>query len=254
MRIALVGKYLALQDAYLSVVEALCHAGIKNGVKVDIDWVDAEDLTDMASARTKLGQAHAVLIPGGFGPRGMAGMILAAEYAIEHKVPYFGIGLGMQMATVAAARSLAGLADAHSAEAETGCSPLFVLPKGQGSKTSNSSIINMAEKPMRRGAYPCVVQPGTRLAAAYQQETVSERHHHRWEFNLDYQDILTGAGLVLAGWSPDRRTVEAVELAGHPWFVGVIFHPEFKSRPIRPHPLFTAFLTAALEQAGLEHE
>ncbi len=254
LRIALVGKYLALQDAYLSVVEALCHAGIKTGVKVEIDWVDAEDLTDMSAAKAKLGQAHAVLIPGGFGPRGMAGMIVAATYAIEQQVPFFGIGLGMQMATVAVGRKLAGLADAHSAEAETSCSPLFILPDGTGGKTSNSSIINLTEKPMRRGAYDCVIQPGTRLAAAYQSERISERHHHRWEFNFAYQDVLAKAGLVLTGLAPDQSTVEAVELAGHPWFVGVIFHPEFKSRPIRPHPLFTAFLRAALAKARPDQE
>ncbi len=246
LRIALVGKYLALHDAYLSVLESLRHAGITNGVKVDLKWVDAEELVDAKSAAAQLDDVSAILVPGGFGPRGMDGMIEAASYAIRSNKPYFGIGLGMQMAVAAFARSRAGLADAHSAEAEKPCTPLFVLPQPDAnSDPCQSAILNTIQKPMRRGAYPCRIVPGTHLAEAYQQHEVLERHHHRWEFNMDYQELLCQAGLKLSGLSPDGRLVEAFEIENHPWFLGVLFHPEFKSRPIRPHPLFTAFLSAA---------
>jgi CTP synthase len=251
LRIALVGKYLALQDAYLSVLESLRHAGIENGVKVALKWVNAEELVDAQTAEAALHDVSAILVPGGYGPRGMDGMIWAADYAIKSKKPYFGIGLGMQMATVAFARSCADLADAHSAESETSCSPIFILPvNGDNCDMVSSAVVSTIQKPMRRGAFDCVVEPDTRLAAAFGAELISERHHHRWEFNMAYQDVLKKKGLVLSGLSPDRRMVEAIELTDHPWFVGVLFHPEFKSRPIRPHPLFLAFLSAAQTQAG----
>lgn len=237
LRIALVGKYLALRDAYLSVLEALRHAAIETGAKVDLKWVDAEDLTDEETARACLDDVSAILIPGGFGPRGMEGMIEAATYALFSQKPFLGIGLGMQMATVAFARQRAGLPDAHSTEAEVPCQPIFILPS------------EVDKLPMRRGAYDCLIKPGTRLAKAYGRSTVSERHHHRWEFNLQYADRLGQAGLVISGTSLDKALVETVELADHPWFVGVLYHPEFKSRPIRPHPLFVAFLNEALQSA-----
>lgn len=251
LRIALVGKYLALQDAYLSVLESLRHAGIDQGVKVDLKWVDAEELTDEQAAEDKLNDVSAILVPGGYGPRGMDGMIRAAGYALQSKKPYLGIGLGMQMAAVAVARTCASIADAHSAEAEVSCSPVFILPaNGDNGELTPSAVVSTMQKPMRRGAFDCLIKPDTHLAAAYGEKLISERHHHRWELNTAYQDVLGKAGLVFSGLSPDQQLVEAIELADHPWFVGVLFHPEFKSRPIRPHPLFLAFLSAAQRHAG----
>ncbi|MDD3931370.1 MAG: CTP synthase [Eubacteriales bacterium] len=248
IRIALVGKYLALQDAYISVLESLRHAGIANGVKADIKWVDAEDLTDAEQTADLLSDVAAIIIPGGFGPRGMAGMIQAAAYALDSGKPMLGIGLGMQMATVAFARNRAGLEDAHSAESETACTPLFTLPNSETNNDLTSSVLlNTIQMQRRSGTCPSRIQPDTRLAAAYCTQTVDERHHHRWEFNSAYRDVLAEAGLVFAGLSPDERLVEAVEVADHPWYIGVVYHPEFRSRPIRPHPLFTAFLKAAEE-------
>ena len=246
LRIALVGKYLALQDAYLSVLEALSHAGIEKGISAELIWVNAEDLAE-GDPDQWLGGAAAILVPGGFGPRGMEGMIVAAEYARQRKIPFFGIGLGMQMAVVAFARHAAGIADAHSEEAETACNPAFIMPSGvENGFKQPGAVLSQTQKPMRRGACDCVIMEGTKLAAAYGQTTVSERHHHRWEFNRHFQEPLAKAGLVFSGWSPDGQLAEAVELADHPWFVGVVFHPEFKSRPTRPHPLFLAFVAAAL--------
>ena len=250
VRVALVGKYNALRDAYLSVLEALRHAGIAHGDKVAVKWVDAEALVDAAAAERYLGDVAAILVPGGYGPRGMEGMIQAADYAIRSSKPYLGIGLGMQMGVVAHARRCAGLDDAHSAEAETACTPLFVMPGNGDDLVRSNGLLNTLQLPMRRGAYPCQIQADTHLAAAYAQPSVRERHHHRWEFINDYTDLLQKSGLVFSGLSPDERLVEAIELADHPWFVGVIFHPEFSSRPIRPHPLFIAFLTAAVNETG----
>lgn len=253
LRIALVGKYLSLQDAYMSVLESLNHAAIEQGFSVTIDWVDAEDLHDPQEAARLLADAAGILIPGGFGPRGMAGMIQAADHAIQHKTPFFGIGLGMQMGTVAFARRFAGLPDAHSQEAECDGSHLFVLPALKDMPQDQAgSLLKTLQKPMRSGAYPCVIRPGTHLAAAYGQDLVQERHHHRWELSDRYRDLLASHGLVYAGLSPDGRLVEAVELENHPWFVGVLYHPEFKSRPIRPHPLFMAFLQEAHNAAQTE--
>ena len=249
LRIALVGKYNALRDAYLSVLEALRHAGIEKGVKADLKWIDAEDLVDEAAADRLLGDVSAVLVPGGFGPRGMEGMIQAADYAIRSRKPFLGIGLGMQMAVVAHARRCAGLNDAHSAESETPCSPVFVLPVADNGSGLSAGLLHTIQLPMRSGAHVCHIRPGTLLAAAYAQQAVTERHHHRWEFNNDYADLLGQSGLVISGLSPDEQLVEAIELADHPWFVGVIFHPEFRSRPIRPHPLFLEFLAAARQRA-----
>jgi CTP synthase len=252
MRIALVGKYLALQDAYLSIMEALRHAGIEAGVDIKIEWINAEELA-VGNPAELFGSVTAILVPGGYGPRGMDGMIVAARYARENNIPFLGIGLGMQMAVVDLARAEAGLANAHSDEAETACCPIFIMPSApDATRMETGIVVNNKIRPMRRGACDCVIQPGTRLAAAYQSDpaaaassTVSERHHHRWEFNPDYRAALEQAGLVFSGLSPDGTRVEAIELSGHPWFVGVIFHPEFKSRPTRPHPLFLDFVAAA---------
>lgn len=241
VRIALVGKYTQLHDAYLSVVESLNHAGTANDAIVDIDWVDCEELTDGNAAR-RLSGCTGVLVPGGFGDRGIEGMITAVRYAREHKVPYFGICLGMQMAVIEFARHVLGWADANSAEfSSTTAHPVIALMADQVDVTEKGGT-------MRLGKYPCVLTGGTHSRALYGSAEISERHRHRFEFNNDFRSHMTAAGLTLAGLSPDGRLVEIVENADHPWFVGAQFHPEFKSRPDRPHPLFYGFVQAALEK------
>ena len=241
VEIALVGKYVALHDAYLSVVEALTHGGIENDVKVNIRWVDSETVTD-GNAAELLDGADGVLVPGGFGSRGIEGKIAAVRWARESRVPFLGICLGMQMAVVEYARHVCGWADAHSSELDPATThPVIDLMPDQRGVTAKGGT-------MRLGAYPCkVVSRGSRTYQAYGAEEISERHRHRYEFNNEYRDALTQAGLELAGLSPDGRLVEIVELPGHPWFVGVQFHPELKSRPNKAHPLFRAFIAAAKE-------
>lgn len=239
VEIALVGKYVALHDAYLSVAEALTHGGIENGVKVKVRWVDSEGVTDENAAELLSG-CHGVLVPGGFGGRGIEGKISAVRYAREQKVPFFGICLGMQMAVVEFARNVCGLADAHSSElSQTTAHPVIDLMPDQRGVTEKGGT-------MRLGSYPCRVAGHDTFAyRAYGADEIAERHRHRYEFNNDYRKQLTDAGLVLSGLSPDGRLVEMVELPRHPWFVGVQFHPELKSRPNRAHPLFRAFIAAA---------
>jgi len=239
VRIALVGKYVALHDAYLSVVEALTHGGIENDVKVEVQWVDSETVTDENAVRV-LAEADGVLVPGGFGDRGIEGKISAVRYAREHKAPFLGICLGMQMAVVEYARHVCGWADAHSSELDPATAhPVIDLMPDQRGVTAKGGT-------MRLGSYPCrVTSRETRTYQAYGCDQIAERHRHRYEFNNDYRQDLTGAGLVLAGLSPDERLVEIVELKDHPWFVGVQFHPELKSRPNKAHPLFRDFIAAA---------
>ena len=241
VEIALVGKYVALHDAYLSVAEALTHGGIENDVKVNIRWVDSETVTD-GNVAELLDGADGVLVPGGFGSRGIEGKIAAVRWARESRVPFLGICLGMQMAVVEYARHMCGWADAHSSELDPATThPVIDLMPDQRGVTAKGGT-------MRLGAYPCkVVSRGSRTYQAYGAEEISERHRHRYEFNNEYRDALTQAGLELAGLSPDGRLVEIVELPGHPWFVGVQFHPELKSRPNKAHPLFRAFIAAAKE-------
>ena len=241
VEIALVGKYVALHDAYLSVAEALTHGGIENDVKVNIRWVDSETVPD-GNAADLLDGADGVLVPGGFGSRGIEGKIAAVRWARESRVPFLGICLGMQMAVVEYARHMCGWADAHSSELDPATThPVIDLMPDQRGVTAKGGT-------MRLGAYPCkVVSRGSRTYQAYGAEEISERHRHRYEFNNEYRDALTQAGLELAGLSPDGRLVEIVELPGHPWFVGVQFHPELKSRPNKAHPLFRAFIAAAKE-------
>ena len=241
VEIALVGKYVALHDAYLSVAEALTHGGIENDVKVNIRWVDSETVTD-GNAAELLDGADGVLVPGGFGSRGIEGKIAAVRWARESRVPFLGICLGMQMAVVEYARHVCGWADAHSSELDPATThPVIDLMPDQRGVTAKGGT-------MRLGAYPCkVVSRGSRTYQAYGAEEISERHRHRYEFNNEYRDALTQAGLELAVLSPDGRLVEIVELPGHPWFVGVQFHPELKSRPNKAHPLFRAFIAAAKE-------
>ena len=248
VRIALVGKYVALHDAYLSVVEALTHGGIENDVKVEVQWVDSETVTDENAVRV-LAEADGVLVPGGFGDRGIEGKISAVRYAREHKVPFLGICLGMQMAVGEYARHVCGWADAHSSELDPATAhPVIDLMPDQRGVTAKGGT-------MRLGSYPCrVTSRETRTYQAYGCDQIAERHRHRYEFNNDYRQDLTGAGLVLAGLSPDERLVEIVELKDHPWFVGVQFHPELKSRPNKAHPLFRDFIAAAKagQRAGAE--
>ncbi|MCI8525717.1 MAG: CTP synthase [Oscillospiraceae bacterium] len=236
--IGLVGKYVGLHDAYLSVTEALRHAGGALQRRVDLRWIDAEALTAETCAAALSG-LDGILIPGGFGARGVEGMVLAAQYAREQSLPCFGICLGMQAAVIEFARHRAGLPDAGSGEfaPDSPHKVIDFLP-GQSGETDKGGTL-------RLGAYPCAVRPGTTLARCYGAERISERHRHRCEFCNDYRGALEAAGLCLSGLSPDGRLVEAVELPDQPFYVGVQYHPEFKSRPNRPHPLFCGFLAAA---------
>ena len=239
VEIALVGKYVALHDAYLSVAEALTHGGIENQVRVTIRWVDSETVTD-ENAGSVLAGADGILVPGGFGDRGIEGKIAAIRYAREKDIPFLGICLGMQMAVVEFARHVCGMADAQSSEfSQTTAHPVIDLMPDQWGITDKGGT-------MRLGAYPCKLSSrDSKAFAAYGAEEIGERHRHRYEFNNDFRQTLTVAGLMLAGLSPDGRLVEIVELPGHSWFVGVQFHPELKSRPNRAHPLFRDFVRAA---------
>ena len=241
--IALVGKYVALHDAYLSVVEALTHGGIENDVKVDIQWVNSELVTDENAAEI-LKDAQGILVPGGFGGRGIEGKISAIRYARENGVPFLGICLGMQMAVVEFARHVCGMADAHSSELDPATThPVIDLMPDQVGVTAKGGT-------MRLGSYPCRLKEGSLAASVYGELEIHERHRHRYEFNNDYREALTAAGLSLSGLSPDGHLVEIVELPGHPWFVAGQFHPELKSRPNRAHPLFRGFIGAAKAYQG----
>ncbi len=239
--IGLVGKYVQLHDAYLSVAEALRHAGYSLDAKVEIRWIDSETLTRTNYAEALSG-LDAILIPGGFGERGVEGMILAARFAREEHVPYFGICLGMQIAVIEFARNVALLPEANSGEFDPECRHKVIdFMPGQSERVDKGGTL-------RLGAYPCVIAPGTTMFRCYQKPEIRERHRHRYEFNNDYRQILRDAGLTLSGTSPDGRLVETVELSDRPFHVGVQFHPEFKSRPNKPHPLFVGFVKAALER------
>lgn len=238
VKIALVGKYVRLHDAYLSVAEALRHAGYENGAKVEIDWVDCEEITHETAPKL-LGGANGIILPGGFGHRGIDGMVESARYARENKIPYFGICLGMQIAVIEFARNVLGYADADSREfaPEGKHCVIDLMPDQRGLPKGGT---------MRLGKYPCRVKTGTRLWDAYGKEEISERHRHRYEFNDDYRVEMEAAGLVIGGINPEKNIVETVELPNHPFYVGVQFHPEFKSRPNRAHPLFYAFIKACI--------
>ena len=241
VRMALVGKYVKLHDAYLSVMEALRHGGYGLSAKVDIDWVDSETLTE-ENAADRLSGADGILIPGGFGSRGIEGMIAACRYAREQGVPYLGICLGMQVAVIEFCRNVCAIKDANSGEfAPQGRHKVIDYMPGQNQDRDKGGTL-------RLGSFPCRVKPGTKLRECYGQDLIHERHRHRFEFNNDYRETVEAAGMVLSGLSPDGRIVETVELAEHPFFVAGQFHPEFKSRPNRPHPLFAGFVKAALER------
>lgn len=244
VRVALVGKYVELHDAYMSVCEALRHGGIAHNVSVKVDMVHSGDLENGKEPEELLKEADCILVPGGFGDRGIEGKIKAIRYAREKKIPFLGICLGMQLAVVELARNVAGLA-ANSSEFDLRVEhPVIDLLPEQKHITDLGGT-------MRLGSYRCKIKPGTITEKAYGELEIGERHRHRFEFNNDYRDILTQHGLVISGLSPDGRLVEIVELADHPWFVGCQFHPEFKSRPNRAHPLFRDFIGAAAAQKGL---
>jgi CTP synthase len=242
-RIAVVGKYVDLKDSYKSLVEALAHGGIANDAEVEIRWVDAEELARDGADR-HLAAVHGVLVPGGFGDRGIEGKIEAVRYARETRLPFFGICLGLQCAVIEFARHVCGLADANSAEfaPETPHPVIDLLPEQRGLADKGGT--------MRLGLYPVALEEGTRAAALYGQGTIQERHRHRYEVNNEYRRLLEKNGLRVSGVWPEKQLVEIVELSDHPHFVAGQFHPEFRSRPRDPHPLFAGFVRAALEHAG----
>ena len=237
--IGLVGKYVALPDAYLSVAESLRHGGFANGAKVDIKWIQSEDIT-RENAKDMLSMCNGIIVPGGFGDRGIEGMIEAIRYARENKVPFFGICLGMQMAVSEFARNVAGLEGANSSEFGENKYPVIDIMADQKDITEMGGT-------MRLGLYPCKLTSGTKCRELYNEDLIYERHRHRYEVNNTYRQKLEDCGLILAGLSPDSRLVEIVEIKDHPWFIGVQFHPEFKSRPNKPQKLFKDFIRASLE-------
>jgi len=239
IEIALVGKYVGHKDAYLSVKEAICHAAVVNDAKVCIRYVEAEEVERIGVDVLK--GVNAILVPGGFGRRGIEGKIAAARYARENSIPYLGLCLGMQVAVIEFARNVCSIVSAHSSEFDPGTpNPIIhLLEEQKGIESVGGS--------MRLGAYPCEIKKDTLAYRAYRSSIVYERHRHRWEFNNDYRNRLEKEGLIVSGVCPGRNLVEIVELKDHPWFVGVQFHPEFKSRPTRPHPLFASFIEAAVK-------
>ena len=240
VNIGLIGKYVQLHDAYLSVAEALRHAGYSLDAHVEINWIDSEGITP-ETCDSLLGSLDGIIVPGGFGGRGIEGMILAAKYAREHNLPYFGICLGMQIAVIEYARNVAGIADADSGEfAELCKNKVIDFMPGQSDTVDKGGTL-------RLGAYPCKIKENTTMLRCYGTNEISERHRHRYEFNNDYREALTNCGLTLSGLSPDGRLVETVELSDRPFYVGVQYHPEFKSRPNKAHPLFRGFVEACIK-------
>jgi CTP synthase len=257
VRVAIVGKYTQLEDAYKSIKEALTHGGMANRVKVHVEWVDAE-VFDREDAAPHLAGYHAILVPGGFGERGTEGKIKAAQFARERGVPYLGICLGMQMAVVEAARNLAGLDDAGSEEFDHEAGKKRFTPVVyhlkewvQGNHKVKRKESDDKGGTMRLGAYDAVLSEGSKVAQAYGTTTIEERHRHRYEVDIQYRKQLEEKGLIFSGMSPDGTLPEIVEVADHPWFIGVQFHPELKSKPFRPHPLFKDFVRAAKENSRL---
>ncbi len=242
VKIALVGKYVSLRDAYLSVAEALYHGGIENGTEVEIDWIDSEEINE-SNVNNILGDANGIIVPGGFGTRGVKGKMLACKYARENKVPFLGLCLGMQVAVIEFARNVLGIADATSSEFDENTkNPVIDLMPEQKDVDKKGGT-------MRLGSYPCDLKEGTKAYEAYKEKHISERHRHRYEVNNDYKDRLEEAGMIISGESPSRLLVEMVEIKDHPWYVATQAHPEFKSRPNRPHPLFREFVKHALENS-----
>ena len=258
VRVAVVGKYSQLEDAYKSIAEALTHGGIANRVKVRAEWIDSELFERDEDVAGVLEDYHAILVPGGFGERGTEGKIRAARFARERRVPYLGICLGMQMAVVEASRNLLGLSDAGSEEfdheaGERRFTPVIYHLKEwlEGNRTVKREVTDDKGGTMRLGAYDAILSDGSQAAGIYEALVISERHRHRYEVDIAYRDKLEGCGLRFSGLSPDGRLPEIVEIPGHPWYIGVQFHPELKSKPFAPHPLFADFVRAALEQSRL---
>ena len=247
VKVGIVGKYVSLPDAYLSIAEALRHGGFHHQTDVEIEWIDSEELEN-GLVDQHLHSLDGILVPGGFGYRGIEGKIEAIRYAREQKIPFFGICLGMQCAVMEFARNVCGLVGANSSEfVETEHPVIDLMPEQVDVEDMGGT--------MRLGVYPCVLDDQSRSGQAYGEDTVDERHRHRYEFNNSYRSIMEDNGMLLAGVSPDGRLVEIVEIPDHPWFVGSQFHPEFKSRPNNPHPLFRDFVGAAVaRQASLARE
>jgi CTP synthase len=250
--IAIVGKYTGLKDAYKSLIEALTHGGIANRVGVKLDWIESE-IFETADPAPHLEGVHGILVPGGFGPRGAEGKILAAKFARERKVPYLGICFGMQMAVIEAARSLAGVSAANSTEFGPTAEPVIGLMTEwmRGNELEQRRVEGDLGGTMRLGAYRADLLEGSKIAKIYGKGEISERHRHRYEVNTDYRKRLEEKGLLFAGMSPDGLLPETVEFVDHPWFIGVQYHPELKSRPFEPHPLFASFIAAAKAQSRL---
>ncbi|MCL5236309.1 MAG: CTP synthase [Nitrospirae bacterium] len=249
--IAIVGKYVGLKDAYKSLMEALIHGGIANNARVNFQWVDSEEI-EAKGAENFLSEIDGILVPGGFGSRGIEGKIQAIRYAREKKIPYFGICLGMQTAVIEFGRTVCKLS-ANSTEFDAGIKDpvIYLMEKWYNHRTGKieeRSINSQMGGTMRLGAYPCVIKEGTHAHKAYGKIEISERHRHRYEFNNKYKEILCNNGLIVSGTSPDGELVEIVELQDHPWFVGCQFHPEFQSKPIEPHPLFKGFIEASIKE------
>lgn len=250
--IAIVGKYTVLKDAYKSLIEALVHGGIANQVKVNIEWIESETF-EKEDPTPYLEGVHGILVPGGFGERGAEGKIAAAQFARTRQVPYFGICFGMQMAVLEAARNLAGIKDANSTEFGPAKEPVVGLMTEwtKGNERETRVADGNLGGTMRLGAYPAALKSGSRIADIYGSTSISERHRHRYEVNIGYREKLEDCGLIFAGTSPDGVLPETVEIEDHPWFIGVQYHPELKSRPFEPHPLFASFIEAAVHQSRL---
>ena len=252
--IAVVGKYTILKDAYKSLIEALSHGGMANRVKVNLDWVESEAFEgEDGAAAARLDGVHGILVPGGFGERGSEGKIRAAQFARERSVPYFGVCFGMQMAVIEALRNVGGLPGASSSEFGATSEPVVGLMTewARGNERETRGENDNKGGTMRLGAYEAVLTPGSRIESIYGAAAISERHRHRYEVNIGYRDAFEAAGLKMTGVSPDGLLPEIVERTDHPWFIGVQFHPELKSRPFAPHPLFSSFIAAAVEQSRL---
>ena len=252
--IAITGKYVDLTESYKSLHEALVHGGLANDAKVELRYISAEDMEEQDPAELLAG-CHGILVPGGFGNRGVAGKIKAITYAREQKIPFFGICLGMQLAVIEYARNIAGLTKANSTELDltTPDPAIYLIKEWFDYRTGKMQIRDESSEmggTLRLGAYPCKLRENTLARDAYGMEEISERHRHRYEFNNDYRQKLEETGLVISGTSPDNNLVEIVELEEHPWFLGCQFHPEFKSKPMRPHPLFRDFIAAAIKHKG----
>jgi len=252
VRIAIVGKYMQVKDSYKSLSEALTHGGLANNVKVHLDWIDSE-VFERDDAASFLEDVDGILVPGGFGERGTEGKIGAVRFARERKVPFFGICYGLHMAVIEAARDLAGLEGAGTTEIGKPAHPVIGLMTEwvKGNQVESRAADGDMGGTMRLGAYPATLTPGSRVAEVYGTTEISERHRHRYEVNTNYAKDLSKHGMTVSGWSPDGRLPEIMEIPDHPWFIGVQFHPELKSRPLEPHPLFTSFIAAAVQKSRL---